>query len=162
MPEPSASSFEPNVLGAPVTPDVAGRLAGFEARLPAGPPPDEAYVIDSPFGDPGRVFAWRPSAAYPAIEGTDWGLVLVAAQGDAELVVKTVDRFEDLREVVVGGRRAFWIPVPHVLDLETERGAETFSIKGNVLIWQDASGVAYRLETTLGRARAIALAESAG
>jgi hypothetical protein len=139
--------------------DEAVALAGFDARLPAGPPPDETYVIDSQFGDPGLVLAWRPSAAFPVIEGTDWGLVLVAAQGDTELVVKAIDRFEDLREVEVDGRPAFWIPVPHVLVLETERGVETYAVGGNVLIWEGGSGVAYRLETSLGRAEALAVAE---
>ncbi len=42
---------------------------------------------------------------------------------------------------------------------ETERGAETFSVTGNVLIWQ-VGDIAYRLETSLGRGAAIAVAES--
>lgn len=158
---PSTPPFEPDVLGEPMTPDAAVALAGFDARLPAAPPPDEAYVIDSQFGDPGLVFAWRPSASLPVIEGTEWGLVLVAAQGDTELVVKAIDRFEDLQELVVHGRRAFWISAPHVLMLETERGVETYAVGGNVLIWQGDGGVAYRLETALGRAEALALAEGA-
>lgn len=157
----STAPFEPDVLGDPVAPDVAVARAGFAAMLPQGPPPDEAYVVDSPFGDPGLVYAWRPSAAYPQIPGTAWGLVVAAAQGDTELVVKTIDRFEDLEEVRVAGRRAYWIAVPHVLQLATERGVETFAVEGNVLIWPGPGGIAYRLETSLGRADAIALAESA-
>lgn len=160
-PGPSTPPFVPDVLGHPVAPDVAAALAGFEAQLPTGPPPDEIYVVDSSSGQPGLVFAWRPSAAYPAIEGTDWGLVLVAARGDTELTLKTIGSFEDLVEVKVNGRAAYWIPVPHVLQLETERGVETFDVSGNVLIWPGEDGVAYRLETSLGRGAAIALAESA-
>jgi hypothetical protein len=156
----SAPPFEPNVLGEPVPPDVAAALAGFEASLPTGPPPEEIYVVDTPFGDPGLVFAWRPSAAYAAIEGTDWGLVLIAAQGDAELTVKTIDRFEDLDAIRVDGREAFWIAVPHALTFETERGSQTYSVRANVLIWQEGDGISYRLETSLGRAAAVALAES--
>jgi len=150
---------------------VAGGLlvAGLAAALvlarrrgdSAGPSPEAAYVIDSPFGDLGQAFAWRPSATYPAIAGTDWGLVLIAAQGDAELVMKTIDRFEDLVEVRVNGGRAYWFPVQHVLTLETERDSRTYAVRGNVLIWQGDDGVAYRLETSLGRARAIQLAEGA-
>jgi hypothetical protein len=159
-PGASTPPFEPDVLGDPVAPDAAVALAGFDAALPQGPPPDQTYVIDSPFGDRALLFAWRPSASSPPIGGTDWGLVLVAAQGDAEFVVKTIDRFEDMDEVRVDGRRAFWIPVPHVLTLQTERGVATYAVEGNVLIWQGEDGVAYRLETSLERAEAIALAES--
>lgn len=160
-PGPSTPPFEPDVLGEPVAPDVAAQIAGFEATLPAGPPPDETFVVDSPFGDPGLVFAWTPSAAYPSIPGTDWGLVLIAAQGDSELVVKTIDRFEDLQEIRVNGGRAFWIPVPHVLSIQTDLGVRTYAVGGNVLLWDGADGVAYRLETSLGRPEAVAIAESA-
>jgi hypothetical protein len=61
----------------------------------------------------------------------------------------------------VDGAPAAWIPVPHVLELETERGFQSFSVRGNVLIWE-ADDVTYRMETSLDRASAIAVAESAG
>ena len=134
-------------------------LAGFEPSLPPGPVPDEVYVVDSPFGDPGLVLAWRPSATYPALPGTDWGLVLLAFQGDDETIIKSVQAFEDVHTARVGGAPAAWIPVPHVLELETERGFKTFSVRGNVLIWE-VDDVTYRLETSLDRAHARALAES--
>ena len=79
--------------------------------------------------------------------------------GDDELVLKTVNRFEDLVTTVVDGRRAGWIPAPHELDLRTKTGSLTFSVAGNVLIWE-RDGVTYRLETALGFDAAIALAES--
>jgi hypothetical protein len=160
-PGPSTPPFEPDVLGEPVAPDVAVALAGFDAALPAGPAPDETYVVDSLFGDPGLVFAWTPNAAYPTIPGTEWGLVLVAAQGETETVVKTIGRFEDLEEIRVNGERAFWIPVPHILSLQTDRGVQAYSVEGNVLIWRGPDGLAYRLETSLDRGDAIAIAESA-
>jgi len=59
----------------------------------------------------------------------------------------------------VNGERASWIPVPHVLEIETDEGFETFSVAGNVLIWE-VDDVTYRLETSLDRAPAIALAGS--
>ena len=159
---PSASlpPVTPDALGDPVSVEEAIALAGFEPSLPSGPPPDEAYVIDSLFGDPAPLFAWRPSSAYPALPGTDWGLVLMAFQGDEETVVKTVQAFEDVHEASVDGAPASWIPVPHVLEIETDAGSRTFSVRGNVLIWQ-VDDVTYRLETSLDRASAIALAESA-
>jgi hypothetical protein len=158
-PSPSLAPVEPDVLGDPLPAREAIALAGFEPALPSGPPPDEVYVVDSPFGDTGLIYAWRPSASYPTLPGTEWGLVLIAFQGDDETVVKTVQRFEDVHDATVNGERAWWIPVPHVLEIETDAGFETFSVQGNVLIWEVAD-VTYRLETSLGRASAIALAES--
>ena len=160
---PSASlpPVMPDALGDPVPIEEATALAGFEAALPSGPPPDEAYVIDSLFGDPALLYAWRPSSTYPALPGTDWGLVLMAFQGDQETVVKTVQAFEDVHAASVHGAPASWIPVPHLLEIETERGSRTFSVRGNVLIWQ-VDDVTYRLETSLDKASAIALAESVG
>ena len=158
-PSPSLAPAEPDVLGDPLPAGEAVALAGFEPALPSGTPPDEVYVVDSPFGDPGLIYAWLPSTTYPALPGTEWGLVLIAFQGDEETVVKTVQRFEDVHDASVNGERASWIPVPHVLEIETDRGFETFAVEGNVLIWE-VDGVTYRLETSLDRASAVALAES--
>jgi hypothetical protein len=158
---PSASlpPVEPDALGDPVPAREAFALAGFEPSLPSGPAPDEVYVVDTLFGDPGLLMAWRPSATYPALPGTDWGLVLMAFQGDEETVVKTVQAFEDVHEASVNGASASWIPVPHVLEIETERGSRTFSVRGNVLIWE-VDGITYRLETSLDRASALEIARS--
>jgi len=158
-PPPSLPPVEPDVLGDPLPAREAVALAGFEPALPSGPPPDEVYLVDSPFGDPGLIYAWRPSATYPALPDTEWGLVLIAFQGDDETVVKTVQRFEDVHDASVNGERASWIAVRHVLEIETDAGFVTFSVRGNVLIWAVAD-VTYRLETSLDRASAIALAES--
>lgn len=158
---PSASlpPVRPNAIGDPVSEPEAVARAGFEPALPPGPTPDEVYVIDSGFGDAGILYAWRPSTAYPRIEGTEYGLMLIVAQGDAEFVTKSVNRFDALVDVKVHGGRAFWIPAPHEVSISTEQGSETFSVTGNVLIWQ-VGALSYRLETSLGRAEAIALAES--
>ncbi len=158
-PSVSLPPVDPGVLGQPRPSAEAVAIAGFDPPLPAGPAPDEIYVVDSPFGDPGLVFAWRPGERYPRIDGTDWGQLLMAFQGDDEHVVKTVERFENVDEVRVNGDRAYWITVPHEIVFETERGAETFSVTGNVLIWH-VGDIAYRLETSLGRGAAISVAES--
>jgi hypothetical protein len=160
---PSASlpPVTPGMLGDPLPAQEAVGLAGFEPSLPSGPRPDEVYVIDSLFGDPGLLYAWRPSATYPALPGTEWGLVLLALQGDDETVVKDVQAFEDVHDASVGGGRAAWIPVPHVLTVDTEHGTETFSVRGNVLIWE-VDRITYRLETSLDRASALEIARSVG
>ena len=160
---PSASlpPVTPGALGDPVPAEEVVALAGFEPALPSGPAPDEVYVVDSPFGDPGLLYAWRPSATYPALPGTEWGLVLIALQGDDETVVKSVQEFEDVHDASVGRGRAVWIPVPHVLTVDTEDGTKTFSVRGNVLIWE-VDCITYRLETSLDRASALEVARSMG
>jgi hypothetical protein len=158
-PSVSLPPIEPSAIGNPVSEAETVSRAGFEPALPPGPAPDEVYVIDSGFGDAGILYAWRPSAAYSRIDGTDWGLMLIVAQGDQEFVSKSVDRFDALVDVKVNGDRAFWIPAPHQVSITTDDGSQTFSVTGNVLIWQ-VGDLSYRLETTLGRAEAIALAES--
>jgi hypothetical protein len=160
-PPASRSPVQPSAIGDPVSEAEAVARAGFEPALPPGPAPDEVYVIDTEFGDAGVLYAWRPSATYPRIEGTGWGLVLIAAQGDREFATKTVNRFDALVEVKVNGRPAAWIPVPHEISVATDEGSETFAVTGNVLIWQ-AGDLTYRLETELGRSEAIVLAESIG
>jgi hypothetical protein len=159
---PSASQppVQPDVLGDPIPPEDAAAAAGFEPVLPEGPPPDEAYVVDSPFGDPGLLYVWLPSERYPRIPGAEWGLLLMAFQGDSETVIKSVEAFENVRQTSVDGRPAFWVTVPHVVAIETERGTETFAVRGNVLVWQGKDGISYRLETALDEADAVALAES--
>jgi hypothetical protein len=158
---PSASlpPVTPGALGDPLPEEEAVALAGFEPSLPSGPAPDEVYVVDSPFGDPALLYAWGPSATYPALPGTEWGLVLIALQGDDETVVKSVQEFEDVHDASVNGARAVWIPVPHVLTVDTDDGTKTFSVRGNVLIWE-VDGITYRLETSLDRASTLEVARS--
>jgi hypothetical protein len=160
---PSASQppVQPDVLGDPVPLEQAASEAGFEPALPDGPRPDEAYVVDSPFGDPGLLYVWRPSDRYPKIPGAEWGLVLMAFQGDVESVVKSVDRLEEVHPATVDGRPAFWVAVPHVITIETEGGFATFAVRGNVLVWEGEDGISYRLETSLARTEAFELASPA-
>lgn len=158
---PSATlpPVEPSALGEAASEQEAVARAGFEPALPPGPAPDEVYVIHNDFGGRGILYAWRPSAAYSQIEGTEWGLMLIVARGNDEFVTKSIGRFDALVDVTVNGERAFWIPAPHEVTISTEQGSETFSVTGNVLIWQ-VGDLSYRLETSLRRAEAIALAES--
>ena len=58
------------------------------------------------------------------------------------------------------GRPAFWVTLPHVVAIETDRGTETFAVRGNVLVWQGEDGLSYRMETALDQTDAVALAES--
>ncbi|MGZ5353286.1 MAG: hypothetical protein ACXWXQ_02465 [Actinomycetota bacterium] len=149
-------------LGEPVTLRDAREAADFQIRLPSGPEPDAVYLVElEPAERVGVLAAWAPDGRTPALPGTPWALALLQLPDDAETVVKSVDRFEDLEEIDVRGRRAFWIDAPHQLVVVTAAGDRAFTVAGNVLIWSEG-GVTFRLETALGRPGAIALAESIG
>jgi hypothetical protein len=68
-----------------------------------------------------------------------------------------------VRAVEVGGILGLWIDgAPHVITFEDAAGdihEEETRLAGNVLMWERA-GVTHRIETTLPREEALALAES--
>jgi hypothetical protein len=150
----------PNPLGDPTTLEAAEAAVAFDLRLPLGRAPDDVYVFtNGPQGGAGALLAWNADRRAPALPETPWGLVLLQMPDDAESVLKDIDRFEDLREVEVGGERGFWIDAPHQLTVISEDGARSFAVRGNVLIWSE-HGVTFRLETSLDARAAIALAET--
>ena len=155
---PSAAPLDPDRLGRPVPLARIASVVGFPVGLPAGPPPSAAYEVRTD-GATSALLVWEPSPRYPAVPGTSWGLALLVTDADDEIIVKDVNRYDDLTEVSVGGLRAAWIDAPHQLIVATEAGPATFSVRANVLIWTDGD-LTYRLETSLGRRAAIAIAES--
>jgi hypothetical protein len=160
-PGSSTPTVGPADLGHPASLAEAEAEVGFRVALPAGRPPEEVAVTEDLIGDPGIVLAWQPGAGYPTIGGTKWSLVVMVFRGDAEIALKTIDRFDSLVETTVGGRPAYWIGVPHLVSFQTEGGTRgPYRVLGNVLIWETTEGLTYRLETALPRAEAIALAES--
>jgi len=156
---PSGPPVGPGELGEPISVEEVSTAVGFELELPAGPGPDEAYVVSRTGLDDVALLAWTASLRYPALPDTPWGLVLIELIGDEDFLVKDVNRFEDLRTVRVGDRRAFWIDAPHEVTLIAANGPETFAVRGNVLIWT-RGGITFRLETSLPLRQSIALAET--
>ncbi len=153
-------------LGREVSPSRAAAIAGFDAALPAAlGPPDRTWVdeVEIDFGGPTApriVSGWDPEPGLPAIEATDLGAVLMQFEGEWEVAAKQLhaetNRFG---EAIVDGRSAFWTTGEHELRLITSDGAVRVLVTGNVLIWQDG-GFTFRLETALGRGRAIRIAET--
>lgn len=158
-PTASLPPVEPDVLGTPVPLEDLAAVAGLEPGLPAGPAPDRAYVVEGPEGVSGVVLAWRPSVRYPIVPGTEWGLLLMAFGSDSETIVKTIAPFEDTLDVSVNGEPAYWIPIPHRIAIETDRGVVELVTRGHVLIWQ-VGDLTYRIETSLDRAAALEIARS--
>jgi len=157
---PSATTVDPGDLGRPTSVAEAEAEVGFRVSLPPGPAPDEVYVAEGLVGRSGLVLAWGPAPGAPAIAGTDWHLVLMAFPSDIDVALKTVGGVEQVHETTVGGRTGFWLDAPHLIWFETDDGPKgPYRVPGNVLIWDTAEGLTYRMETPLRRDEAIALAE---
>jgi hypothetical protein len=160
-PASSTPTVAPGDLGPASTLAEAEADVGFRVALPGGPRPDEVYEAKDLTGAPGIVVAWRPGGEYPTIPGSKWSLVLMVFPGDAEVALKTIDRFGALVETTVAGAPASWIGAPHLISFQTEDGTRgPYRVLGNVLIWETAEGLTYRMETALPRAEAVALAQS--
>jgi hypothetical protein len=153
---PSGPPLAPDAFGDPRPLAEVEAELGFDVALPAGPPPDAAYAIDL---GAAALVAWEASEVYPRLPGTPWGLALLVAPDEPDIVVKTVERFEDTTPVTVDGTRAFWIHAPHELLVVAGSDAERFTVRGNVLIWS-RDGLTYRLETSLGLEETLAVARS--
>jgi hypothetical protein len=131
---------------------------------PGWPPslgrPDDVYLV-TPGNGQGRtlVFAWRSAGGLPPIPDTPWQAVLYEMPGSVDIATKYVGA-TSIRPARVHGERAFWISGTHDLAMQGVFGGQAVRVSGNVLLWQRSPGVTYRLETMLGRAEAIALAES--
>lgn len=141
-------------FGEPTSLATASREAGFQPIVPAAlGRPDRVWI--APGDDPGSVLiamAWLLRPDLPRIPGTPYGASLIEVHGDAELVAKRVDtRFLQLSH---GG---YWIHGPHQLELLTGGETRTFTVTGNVVIWQRGE-LALRLETNLSKPDALTIA----
>jgi hypothetical protein len=87
------------------------------------------------------------------------GALLDEIQGDATAFIeKFVAGGVPITPVRVNGERGYFIGGPHAVNMPEELRPR---IAGNTVVWlHDA--VTYRLETKLGRAAAVRLAESVG
>jgi hypothetical protein len=148
------------------------RITLAEAVAPDGPAllapaglgtPDEAYR--SPAGI--VTLLWRAGGGLDGIGTSDVGLLVMAIPGDLdpELVSKVVvESRATLAPVRVRGRDGFWISgAPHLLryfDTAGDDASVTSRLVGDALVWAEG-GAVYRIETDLGRERAIGFAEAA-
>jgi hypothetical protein len=140
------------------------RAGGVPLLVPAGVgEPDEAYR--TPTGI--VTLLWGPGDGLPQAGADGVALLVMAIPGDldADLVSKiVVESRAAVAPVTVRGRDGFWISgAPHVLRLIDPTGEQvsvTSRLAGDTLVWGE-NGTVYRLETPLGRARAVELADGA-
>jgi hypothetical protein len=152
-------------LGSPIPVADARALAGPRVLVPgAMPAPDVAYVTGA--GDEALVtLAWRADPGQPTLPGSDLAVTVMAVPGttNSSLVSKMVSRGTTVEPVRVGGRPAWWIAgAPHEILVErpdTEIVVLPARLAGDTLVFT-RDGTTYRIESTLGRDRTIAIAES--
>ena len=118
--------------------------------------PAAIYVDDGPPPRVSMVYAGRPGLP-PGRAGV--GALLDQLQGDSTAFIeKFVAGGVPITPVRVNGERGYFIGGPHAVTLPNELRPR---IAGNTVVWlHDA--VTYRLETRLGRAAAVRLAETVG
>jgi hypothetical protein len=152
-------------LGEQVPLDQLDAEAGFAVAWPQDPalgPPDAAYVDPTLGGQVALV--WRSRDGFPDTLEPGVGLIVTAFQGttDNGFLSKSVGSGTKVTSVLVDGHPAFWLEGdPHFLFYEGPDGFvhDPRRWVGNALLWTRGP-ITYRLETSLGEAAAIRLAES--
>jgi hypothetical protein len=139
------------------------RLAGFPVLLPTKPdlgPPDAAYLNGQRVA---LVWASRPNLPETTEPGV--GLVLSEFRGSVNegFFQKILGENTTLTKVTVGESPGYWINgAPHFFMYVGPDGTfvnDDHRVVGDVLLWTTGD-VTYRLETSLGLAGALRIAES--
>ena len=118
--------------------------------------PEAIYLGDGPPVRVSLVYGARPGLP-PGVAGV--GALLDEIQGNATAFIeKFVAGGVPITPVRVYGARGYFIAAPHAVSLPDELRPR---IAGNTVVWLHGT-VTYRLETKLGRAAAVRLAETVG
>ncbi len=152
-------------LGVATDLDAASVAVGRPILLPSDPsldPPDAVYV-DASKAD-AVALVWGPRPDLPATLDPDVGLILMSFDGSLqeEYYLKLIGAGTTVTTSTVGADRGFWIDGdPHLFFFEDASGEFVHDDRrwvGDALAWSDGT-TTYRLETSLGRERAIEIAE---
>jgi hypothetical protein len=159
-PGPPGSELD---LGFLTTPAEASSMAGFALQLPTDPsvgPPDTIWFRE------GRIsLVWRSRPGLPETEAQGIGLLVTEFRGSVQedLFQKMLGPGTTLTPVTVGGEGGWWIDgAPHefvYLNPSGEIIGDTRRAVGDTLIWTK-DGMTFRMETSLGQAASIRLAET--
>ena len=171
LPPPSGPTVSPTLaplagslaLGEAVSFADAQRQAGFTVVLPTAPdlgPPDATYLNGH------RVaLIWASRPGLPETGSPGVGLVISEFRGtvDPGFFEKILGPDTTVTKVAVGGSPGYWISgAQHFffyIDPQGQAVNDDHPTVGDVLLWT-AGDVTYRLETSLGMAAAVRLAES--
>jgi hypothetical protein len=145
--------------------DAAGAAVGRPILLPSDPDlgqPDAVYVDAEKADAVALVWGARPDLR--ATLDPDIGMILMSFDGtlEDEYYLKLIGGGTVVTTATVGDDRAFWIDGdPHLFFFENATGEFVHDDRrwvGDALVWSDGT-TTYRLETSLGRERAIEIAE---
>jgi hypothetical protein len=150
-------------LGDPIAVADAGSAVDFPVRLPTAPgvgAPTSAWLLD------GRLsLVWPSSVALPSTAEPGIGLILSEFRGslDPGYFAKILGQGTTVSPVTVDGVTGYWISgESHEIVYVDANGQPVFDSRRSVddtLIWARGD-VTYRLESGLGRAQSIAMANS--
>jgi hypothetical protein len=153
-------------LGDPLRLEDVSALTGIAPRLPTDPaigPPDAVYV-DNARNDQ-LALVWAASEALPTTREPGVGLVLMQFDGAAVngFHQKLIGPGVTVEPISIAGQDGFWISGPaHFFYYVRDDGTVIEDDRrwvDDALIWSDGT-TTYRLESALGRDKAIELAES--
>jgi hypothetical protein len=139
--------------------------AGFHVRWPNDPslgPPDAVYI--DPFTGGQVTLVWAARQDLPATLEPGVGMLLSQFRGQVEegFFTKALDGGTSVERLPVGDGKGYWLTGdPHFIFWKGPDGFVDDSRRwvGDVLLWAEGD-ITYRLETSLGRDRAVGLAES--
>lgn len=138
--------------------------ADFPVLLPTDPaigPPETAFIDHTKGGQVTLLWPTRPEL--PATLQPEIGLLISQFEGTVgrEFFAKATGSDTVIEPVQVGDHDGYWLTGdPHIFFWEGRGGFVDDARRwvGDVLLWSDGA-VTYRLETSLGRDEAIAIAE---
>jgi hypothetical protein len=154
-------------LGELTTLQLAARRVGFAMRIPtiAGyQHPDAVYVGTPPPGGMASMI-YLPAAGRPAANGSGVAALLSEFRGHLEsgFFEKLAGSGTTVEAVPVGRAAGYWLSgAPHEFFYTNADGTvdtESIRLAANTLLWS-TGGITYRLEGTLSRDAAVALANS--
>jgi hypothetical protein len=156
-------------LGERVTLAKAEARFGYHVFLPDLPglgPPDAIY-LQEPAGGGEVSLLWAPSSGLTRTSQTGVGLLIMELPGSADPSIafaKTIGPGTQVEPVNVGATQGVWVSgKPSVFFYSLPGGGETnfetLRLAGNTLLW-DEDGLTLRIESSLSRDQALAIARS--
>jgi hypothetical protein len=150
-------------LGTAVSLDEVRRISGLNLVLPTDPdlgPPDATYINGQR-----AALVWATRPGLPETESAGVGLVISEFRGEMDdgYFEKVLGEGNTLTSVTVGNSQGWWISGTshffYYIDGQGRSQSDDHRVVGDVLLWTTGD-VTYRVETALGLAGAIRLAES--
>lgn len=153
------------IVGDAATLTEAQEAVDFPLLVPSVLPAPDAVQLASWGGGRQVVLAWGASDRIPEVLETGTGLLFFQfrASVDEQLLTKHATESTTVDVVEVRGSRGYFLTgAPHIVmfkDPDRTIFEDPVRLAANVLIWEE-DGITYRIESSLGLADTVAVAES--